>query len=75
MRDAPDHQPSVDRRSRPALRLGVDEAAEPLAETRLADLALADVGGTGLWLRAEPDEDSHQADALAAVVALGMRAA
>ena len=51
------------------------EAAEPMTETRLADLALADVGGPGLWLRAEPDEDAHQADALAAVVALGIRAA
>lgn len=30
------------------------------------------IGGGGLWLRAEPDEDRAQADALAAVVALGL---
>lgn len=32
------------------------------------------VGGAGLWLRAEAGEDRAQADALAAVVAVGMRA-
>lgn len=32
------------------------------------------IGGGGLWLRAEPDEDRQQADALAAVLAIGMRA-
>jgi len=32
------------------------------------------VGGGGLWLRAEPDEDRHQADALAAILAVGMKA-
>ncbi|MDE2596707.1 MAG: hypothetical protein KGL44_07515 [Sphingomonadales bacterium] len=31
-------------------------------------------GGGGLWLRAEPDFDKAQADALAAIVALGMKA-
>lgn len=60
-------------------RLGAEmfrelEAAEPLAETRLTDVTLADIGGPGLWLRAEPDEDPQQADALAAIVVLGMRA-
>jgi hypothetical protein len=30
------------------------------------------VTGGGLWLRAEPDEDRHQADALAAILAIGM---
>jgi hypothetical protein len=50
------------------------EAAEPTSETRLADVALADVGGPGLWLRAEPDEDADQADALAAIIAIGMTA-
>ena len=30
------------------------------------------IGGGGLWLRAEPDEDRHQADALAAILAIGM---
>lgn len=41
--------------------------------TRLADLGLGDVGGSGLWLRAEPSEDPEQADALAAIIAIGMR--
>jgi hypothetical protein len=30
------------------------------------------LGGPGLWLRAEPDEDPEQADALAAIVAMGI---
>lgn len=40
-----------------------------------ANLAVVDqdtIGGSGLWLRAEPDEDRDQADALAAVVAMGL---
>jgi hypothetical protein len=49
------------------------ENAEPRDDTRLTDIALAGVGGPGLWLRAEPDENAAQADALAAIVALGMR--
>lgn len=32
------------------------------------------VGGSGLWLRAEPGEDRAQADALAAIVAVGIAA-
>ncbi len=32
------------------------------------------IGGSGLWLRAEPDEDADQADALAAVIALTVQA-
>ena len=32
------------------------------------------IGGGGLWLRAEAGEDRAQADALAAVIAIGMRA-
>ena len=32
------------------------------------------LGGAALWLRAEPDEDAGQADALAAILAMGMRA-
>ncbi|MFN4114424.1 MAG: hypothetical protein ACK4GD_10830 [Sphingomonadaceae bacterium] len=49
------------------------EQATPPEVTRLADLGLADLGGSGLWLRAEPDEDPEQADALAAIIAIGMR--
>jgi hypothetical protein len=32
------------------------------------------LGGGGLWLRAEPDEDHAQADALAAILAIGIKA-
>ena len=32
------------------------------------------LGGPGLWLRAEPDEDRGQADTLAAIVAIGIKA-
>lgn len=38
----------------------------------LIDIVQSDVGGSGLWLRAEPDEDPEQADALAAIVAIGL---
>lgn len=31
------------------------------------------LGGSGLWLRAEPDEDRSQADALAAILAIGIK--
>lgn len=49
------------------------EQAIPPEVTRLVDLGLADVGGSALWLRAEPDEDPEQADAVAAIIAMGMR--
>ena len=32
------------------------------------------LGGSPLWLRAEPEADAQQADALAAVIALGIKA-
>ncbi len=32
------------------------------------------LGGGGLWLRAEPGEDRDQADALAAIIAIGIKA-
>ncbi len=38
----------------------------------LTDIAQATIGGPGLWLRAEPAEDPVQADALAAILAMGM---
>lgn len=41
---------------------------------RLADIAQGTVGGGAPWLRAEPDFDPAQADALAAVIALGLKA-
>ncbi len=44
------------------------EAAEPSGGAALANIAQPDLGGPGLWLRAEPDHDPAQADALAALV-------
>jgi len=51
--------------------LGRDMVAE-LAEATpadLTDIGQAQLGGAGLWLRAEPDHDPSQAEALAALVA------
>ena len=45
------------------------ETAEPLGGPALANIAQSDLGGAGLWLRAEPDHDPAQAQALAAIVA------
>ncbi|MCT2558760.1 hypothetical protein N0B51_07180 [Tsuneonella sp. YG55] len=49
------------------------EGAE--APPGLAEIEQAALGGPALWLRAEPDEDAAQADALAAMVAIGMAGA
>lgn len=57
-------------------RLGPDLLAQ-LQTAKPADaidIAQDLVGGGGLWLRAEPGEDRAQADALAAIVALGIKA-
>ncbi|GGD93420.1 hypothetical protein GCM10011515_11540 [Tsuneonella deserti] len=46
--------------------------------THAASLAMieqADIGGAGLWLRAEPDEDPEQADKLASILAMGITGA
>lgn len=48
------------------------EAATIPDRPLLADIDQATLGGAGLWLRAEPDEDPEQADALAAIVAVGL---
>lgn len=42
------------------------------AEGSATIIAQEQVGGAGLWLRAEPDEDAAQADALAAIIAEGL---
>lgn len=42
--------------------------------TNLSVLDQETIGGRALWLRAEPDEDPAQADALAAVIAVGCAA-
>jgi hypothetical protein len=47
------------------------EIAEPSGN--LTDITQSDIGGSGLWLRAEPGFDAKQADALAATVAMGLR--
>lgn len=46
------------------------EAAEPA--TALTEVEQAALGGGALWLRAEPDDSPEQADALAAIIALGL---
>jgi exosortase A-associated hydrolase 1 len=45
------------------------ETAEPSGGAALANIAQGDVGGAGLWLRAEPDHSPQQADSLARIVA------
>lgn len=55
----------------PELFSSLSTAKTPGAET-LVDIAQDVIGGAGLWLRAEPDEDPEQADALAALVAIGL---
>lgn len=45
------------------------EAAEPSGGAALANIAQSDLGGPGLWLRAEPGHSPEQAQALAAIVA------
>lgn len=41
---------------------------------RLVDIEQEAIGGSGLWLRGEPGEAPDQADALAAIVAMGIAA-
>ena len=41
-------------------------SAEPVLAPGQSELAQSAIGGPGLWLRAEPDEDAGQADRLAA---------
>ena len=67
---------------------GLELGGDPLGGAMLADLAdgelpptpsqrdiaQGDVGGGALWLRAEPDHDPKQADALAAIVAMELLA-
>lgn len=43
-------------------------------ETPATEIGQDTIGGGGLWLRAEPGEDRQQADALAAVLAIGIKA-
>jgi hypothetical protein len=50
------------------------ESAELAPAPRQRDIAQGDLGGAGLWLRAEPDHDPRQADALAAIIAMDLLA-
>jgi hypothetical protein len=50
------------------------QAQVPPQRSELSEIVQAMVGGAGLWLRAEPDEDRAQADALAAILAVGIKA-
>jgi hypothetical protein len=50
------------------------QSATPAVAHNLADIPQDMVGGGGLWLRAEPGEDRAQADALAAILAVGIKA-
>lgn len=49
------------------------QALAPAKRSNLGDIAQDTIGGGGLWLRAEPDDDAGQADALAAVLAIGIK--
>jgi hypothetical protein len=60
-------------------RLGAEmirqlQSATPAVSPGVADIAQDMVGGGGLWLRAEPSDDRAQADALAAILAIGIKA-
>jgi hypothetical protein len=52
---------------------GLAEAELPAAGKQ-RDIMQGDIGGPGLWLRAEPDHDPRQADALAAIIAMELLA-
>lgn len=50
------------------------QALTPAPFPGIADLGQDMLGGSGLWLRAEAGEDRSQADALAAILAIGIKA-
>ena len=51
-----------------ASMFGELEAATTPAQTKWVEIAQKDVGGPGLWLRAEPDENAAQAAKLAEII-------
>lgn len=79
---------SVDSLTAAALEHGIELAGYPLSaalfrelqelapqpHARIMEIGQDLLGGSPLWLRAEPDEDAAQADALAAVIAIGIAA-
>ena len=50
------------------------ELAEPLVGDILTEITQGEVGGAGLWLRAEPGDNSEQATRLAAIISAGIPA-
>ncbi len=48
------------------------ENTRPSDSETQVEIAQSTLGGPGLWLRAEPDEDGKQADALASIIALAL---
>jgi hypothetical protein len=50
------------------------QAAAPSSVQNASEVLQDMIGGGGLWLRAEPGEDRAQADALAAIIAVGITA-
>lgn len=59
-------------------RLGAEfiselQGLEPESSQHVTAIEASDLGGSPLWLRAEPDEDAAQADALAAIIAMSIR--
>lgn len=50
------------------------QAMKPVVSPQVSDIDQDMVGGGGLWLRAEPGESREQADALAAILAIGIKA-
>lgn len=49
------------------------QTAAPMPSPNITDIPQETIGGAGLWLRAEPDENHEQADALAAALVVGLR--
>ena len=49
-------------------------AAAELPASALTTIAQNELGGPGLWLRAEPEHDADQAEALARIIAAGINA-
>jgi len=50
------------------------QSLTPSVSPSVSEIEQDMLGGSGLWLRAEPGEDRAQADALAAILAIGIKA-
>jgi hypothetical protein len=49
------------------------QSLTPQVSASVSEIEQDMLGGSGLWLRAEPGEDRAQADALAAILAIGIK--